>query len=129
MISTKCKGFKIALIMSALLVLSMGALAQEQQNEGPIIALEHKGEPGVWMPMDTFRLVVQDLEEANAYKEGYWEMSKEAERLDKLHEGEFERRLQAEARAETEKTYRNYALIGGGVLSVGAFIAGILIGG
>lgn len=126
MINRKCK---IALIMSALLILGGIAFSQDQQNEGPIIALEYQGEPGVWMPTETFRIIVQVLEESDNYKQGYFEMSKEAERLDKLHEGEFERRLQAEANAETQKTYRNYALIGGGALSIGAFLTGLILGG
>jgi hypothetical protein len=114
--------------MSALLLISGIAMAQEEQNDGPIIALEYQGQAGVWMPTETFRVIVQIIEEADLYKQGYSEMAKEAERLDKLHESEFERRLQAEANAETQKAYRNYALIGGGVLSVGTLILGLFLG-
>jgi len=127
MINTKCKGTKVLLVMSALLLVTGIAMAQESENEGPIIPLQWQGEEGVWMPIETFRVIVQVIEEADLYKQGYYDMAKEAERLDKLHESEFEKRLQAEANAETQKTYRNYAIIGGIGFGILGFIGGFAL--
>lgn len=129
MINTKrCK--ILLLIMSALFVFSISAFTQEQQNvdETLIIEMEYEETEGVWMSFDTYKVILEGLEERKTYKEGYIDMSEEAEASREAYVNEFEKRLHAEVNADQQRAYKEYALIGGGILSVGLFITGFILG-